>query len=504
MTLDEPRPETPVIPIIPMMELEPSPRPAERGPEPEHECAIMAPPAGKLPVVAQLLAAPNESRGRMAAGMWNWVLPSFLTGLIFVFLLFGVQLVIGKWRAMDAQAEADALYLKRRAELKAEAEHADERLDLLDKKLHLTSLGFREVVRKVAPLVVNVANYKDPHPEPPPMDPRLRDMVRRDKGRPRDKDVDDMDQRDMAPLPHKKILFFDRDNGRQYVQAGMGSGVIFKPGVIMTNYHVVKGADRLRISLASGQSIGVDPNVIAADAITDLALIRLPDDMPAALQEDLQKGVVFADSDKEVQVGDWALAIGSPLGLRQTVTQGIISAKGRLVNMLEMVELLQTDAAINPGNSGGPLFDQLGRLTGINVAIVTDNGGNQGIGFAIPSNTAKKIGEQLMAKGEVLRGYLGVGMEELPGAEAKKLQIDAGIVIKQVLPNEAASKAGVKPGDIIVGMNKKTLNPMQPTRHFRQLVVDVEPGTEITLEVLRGRERLHLPVVVGKRPFGLP
>jgi S1-C subfamily serine protease len=223
------------------------------------------------------------------------------------------------------------------------------------------------------------------------------------------------------------------------------------------------------------------------------------------LKDDANQAATFADSEKDVQVGDWALAVGSPLGLRQTVTHGVISAKGRLLGMLDLVELLQTDAAMNPGNSGGPLFDQQGRVVGINVAIVSDNGGNQGLGFAIPSNTAKKIADQLLTKGYVPRGYLGIAMDELPGPEAKARKIeDGGVIVKEVLKDEAAGKAGLKVGDIIVKVNNDVLSRLQPVRHFRQLVVDIEPGSEVTLEILRDEERRQVAVTVGKRPAHLP
>jgi len=244
---------------------------------------------------------------------------------------------------------------------------------------------------------------------------------------------------------------------------------------------------------------------VVSDALTDLAVIRLPKDLPEGLKEETNASADFADSDKDVQVGDWALAIGSPLGLRQTVTHGVISAKGRLLGMPDLVELLQTDAAMNPGNSGGPLFDQQGRVIGINVAIVTDNGGNQGLGFAIPSNTAKKITEQLLTNGQVPRGYLGIAMEELPGPQAKALKIDdGGVIVKEVVKGEAAGKAGLRNGDIILKVNKDALSRLQPIRHFRQLVVDLEPGSEVTLEILRGEERQHIAVKIGKRPAHLP
>lgn len=255
--------------------------------------------------------------------------------------------------------------------------------------MQLTSLGFREVVRKVAPHVVNVTSFKD------------------------------------MPKDHivfgKSAVLYDPDTDRRYLETGVGSGIVLRPGVILTNHHVVKGAERLRVTFASGQVLTVPRSAVAADDITDLAIIRLPAQLPAGLKEEAEATAIFADSDKDVEVGDWALAIGSPLGLRQTVTQGVISAKGRLLEpTFDLVELLQTDAAINPGNSGGPLFDQHGRVMGINVAIASDDKGHsQGIGFAIPSNTVKKIGEELLAKGAVRRGYLGVALDELPGPMAR-------------------------------------------------------------------------------------
>jgi S1-C subfamily serine protease len=341
--------------------------------------------------------------------------------------------------------------------------------------VHLTSLGFREVVRKVTPHVVNVANYREAKPA------------------------------ELKALEKKKSVIYDPENDKKYVQLGVGSGLIVKPGVILTNYHVVRGAERLRVSFASGQSIGVDMDVVVPDTITDLAVVRLPTELPVGIKDDAQKSATFADSDKDVQVGDWALAVGSPLGLRQTVTQGVISAKGRLLGMLDLVELLQTDAAMNPGNSGGPLFDQYGRVMGINVAIVSDNGGNQGLGFAIPSNTAKKITEQLLTTGEVPRGYLGIAMDELPGPQAKSLKIDdGGVIVKDVVKGASAGKAGIKVGDIILKVNKDVLSRLQPIRHFRQLVVDLEPGAEVTFEVMRGEERLPIVVTMGKRPAHLP
>jgi len=439
-------------------------------------CAITARATFPTPVPDASPAEPAKptAMDRVHNGLWNWILPAMFLLSMCTIILYAVPYLVFHWRLLDAQADAESQYLRRRAELKAEAEHADARLDVLDKRVHLTSLGFREVARKVLPNVVNVANYRDPK------------------------------KAEFGGFA-KKNLVHDPENDQKYVQSGVGSGLIIKPGVILTNYHVIKGAQRLRVSFASGLSIGIDPDAVAGDAITDLAIIKLPAKLPPGIQEEAQNVATFADSDKDVQVGDWALAMGSPLGLRQTVTQGIISAKGRLLSMLDLVELFQTDAAINPGNSGGPLFDQMGRVTGINVAIASDNGGNQGIGFAIPSNTVKKIAEQLLTKGEVPRGYLGIAMEELPVPQAKALNLeDGGIIVKDVIKGEAADKAGVKAGDIILRINKEALSRLQPIRHFRQLVVDLEPGAAITAEVLRGDERRQIQVTMGKRPANLP
>jgi serine protease Do len=235
--------------------------------------------------------------------------------------------------------------------------------------------------------------------------------------------------------------------------------------------------------------------------VTDLAVIKLPDDISDELKEDLKQSAVFADSEKDIEVGDWALAIGSPLDLRQTVTVGVISAKGRLLDKLDMVELLQTDAAINLGNSGGPLFDQRGRVVGINVALASDERGvSRGIGFAIPSNTARKIADALIERGEVSRGYLGIGLEELIGPKAKALGGGAAVVVK-VTPGEAGDKAGLKPGDVIVKFNNVPLLKYQAVRHLRQLIIDVEPGHDVVLELYRDEVRRDLTATVSKRPL---
>jgi S1-C subfamily serine protease len=408
----------------------------------------------------------------VARGLWNWVLPGLFFMSMVVLSLYATPYLLMHWRMLEAQSDAEATFLKRRAELRADAEHADERLVQLDKRVQLTSLGFREVVRKVAPHVVNVASFK-----------------KLPKGDANHKEK-----------PH---VLYDPETDTQFIELGVGSGVVVRPGVILTNYHVVNGSERLRITFASGQTISVASTAIAADDLTDLAIIRLPAELPAGLKVEADATAVFADSDKDVQVGDWALAIGSPLGLRQTVTQGVISAKGRLLEpSFELVELLQTDAAINPGNSGGPLFDQHGRVVGINVAIAGNaQGQGQGIGFAIPSNTVNKISEQLITKGEVQRGFLGVLPGEVPGPLARALKFDGGAVLfEKVVPNEPAGVAGLQSGDILVKINNQALSRQQPIRHFRQLMVDLEPGAQVDLEIVREHEHRVVAVTIGRRP----
>jgi S1-C subfamily serine protease len=403
--------------------------------------------------------------------MWQLVLPTCFLLAVVMLLANVLPLVLIHWRRAEAQTEADAIYFKRRAELKAEAEMAADELELIDKKISLVSLGFRLVVNKVGPSVVNIANLKVPT-----------------KGE------------ETSP---KKPSVYDPDKDRKYVQKSQGSGVLIKPGYLLTNHHVVQGAERLRITFASSRVIGVDAAAVASDAWTDLAVIKLPVNVSDELRDDMKQIAVFADSDKDVDVGDWALAIGSPLGLRQTVTVGVISAKGRLIDMFDMVELLQTDAAINPGNSGGPLFDQRGRIVGINVALASDNGVHQGIGFAIPSNTARRIADLLIERGEVPRGYLGIGMEELGGPRAIALGGGA-VVVTKVVPSEAGDKAGLKAGDAIVKLNGSPLQKFQSVRHLRQLIVDLEPGREVTLEIDRDDGRREIKAIVGRRPLQLP
>jgi S1-C subfamily serine protease len=454
----EPRPVTASEPVVAASAItRDPPRPLPPSPEP-----IEAKSEAHRPALREY----KSGRGRSSA-----LLPLAAFAAVVLLALYASPALLYRWRTAEAQADAEAAYLRRHAELRAEAEDADKRLDVLDKRVNLVSLGFREVVRKVAPHVVNVAGYRTPrHGE--------------------------------EALLGRRTLFQDPADARKYVQGAVGSGILVKPGYVLTNDHVVRGAERLRLTFASGQPLMVDAKRVASDPMTDLAAIHLPDDLPEALRAEANVTTEFADSDKSVHVGDWALAVGSPLGLKQTVTHGVISAKGRLLNMLDLVELLQTDAPINPGNSGGPLFDQYGRVAGINVAIASETGGNQGIGFAIPSNTAKVIFEQLVAKGEVVRGFAGFMMSELATDKLKELGLEegGGVVVQEVKPDQPAQKAGIQVGDVIVRFNREGLGPVNPVRQLRQFILDTAPGTQVTLEIIRGRARQVVSMKTGKRP----
>jgi serine protease Do len=394
-----------------------------------------------------------------------------LTIFLLVFLVGALMTptLAARWRAVEARAEADAVYQKRLAELRAEADAADERLKLLDQRVGLVSLGFREVVRKVGPSVVNLTSYAD------------------------QRDGDFKDSKDWPATT-------DPDNGKTAYLAGSGSGVIIETEWILTNFHVVAPASKLRVTFASGYTISVSADRIRIDPLTDLAAVHLPASAPGVTREDDEFKVEFTDSDA-VERGDLVLALGSPLGLKHSVTHGIISAKGRLLSALEAVEVLQTDAAINKGNSGGPLFDHRGRLVGINFAIASDNGYSQGIGFAIPSNTAKDVFEQLKQHGEVIRGDLGVkDFVEVPREQAQKWTRGGAVKIAYVESGQAADKAGLRRGDLIVRFNGELLSPVHTTRHLRQLIMESKVGQQAQVEIVRRDEKQTVAVTVGKRP----
>jgi len=276
---------------------------------------------------------------------------------------------------------------------------------------------------------------------------------------------------------------------RQFRQQGLGSGVIVSAdGYVLTSNHVVAGAEEITVRLADDREFGA--KVIGNDPPTDIALIKIEAaGLPVA---------AFGDSDK-MEVGDWVLAVGAPLGLQKTVTAGIISATGRAnVGIADYEDFIQTDAAINPGNSGGPLVNLRGEVIGINTAIASRSGGYMGIGFAVPSNMARDVMNRLREKGEVVRGWLGVSIQNLSKELAGSMGLESaqGALVNEVFAGGPAGKAGVKAGDVIVGYNGK---PVKDVTELRTAVAWTEPGKKVEMVVLRGGKRETLSVQMERR-----
>ncbi|GAC1354587.1 MAG: Do family serine endopeptidase [Variovorax sp.] len=283
--------------------------------------------------------------------------------------------------------------------------------------------------------------------------------------------------------------FFFGDQGDQ-PQVGLGSGVIVSTdGYILTNNHVVEGADEIEVTLndsrhARGKVIGTDPD-------TDLAVLKIElDKLPV---------IVLGNSD-ELQVGDQVLAIGNPFGVGQTVTSGIVSALGRnQLGINNFENFIQTDAAINPGNSGGALVDVHGNLQGINTAIYSRSGGSMGIGFAIPVSMAKIVLEGIVKEGQVRRGWIGVEPNDLSPelAETFGVKADAGVIITGVLQNGPAAKAGIRPGDVITSVGEKKTDNVQA---LLTAVAGLKPGSVSRFALQRGSDKMELEVTPGLRP----
>lgn len=281
--------------------------------------------------------------------------------------------------------------------------------------------------------------------------------------------------------------------GKQTLQ-GLGSGVIVSPdGYILTANHVVSDAEEIMVGLGTdlrkykAKKIGTDPG-------TDVALLKIDEkNLPA---------ITFADSDK-ARAGDIVLAVGNPFGLRQTVTMGIISAVGRGgMGIVDYENFIQTDAAINMGNSGGALVDIKGQLLGINSAIFTRSGGNQGVGFAIPANLAREVTQSLRDKGRVVRGYIGASVQTLTPelADAMKLKGQpTGALVGEVAPNTPSQKAGLKTGDVITAVNGKKISD---ARELRLMIGSMAPGSKAHIEVNREGQTKTFDVELGEMPPG--
>jgi serine protease Do len=341
--------------------------------------------------------------------------------------------------------------------------------------------SYRDVVKRVLPAVVSIEGQAKARPK-----------AKADSSQPRRRFRADDQQ-----MPEEFRKFFEEMEKRQaevpdeVPAMGFGSGFLVDPkGVILTNFHVVNGADSVRVQLKDGRKY--TSHDIHGDRKTDLAIVRIHSETPLPFLE-------LGDSDA-MEIGDRVLAVGAPFGLTGSVTAGIISAKGRNglnVNMYE--DFLQTDAAINPGNSGGPLVNLEGKVIGINSAIKSRSGGFQGVGLAIASNLAKNIMTSLLHDGLVHRGYLGVQMSDLQPEVAARLDLkdQAGVVVGRVFEGAPADKAGVQPGDIITSMGGK---PVKNGHELQQLVATLPLRKPVDLTVLRDGKSKVLQVTIEEQP----
>lgn len=269
---------------------------------------------------------------------------------------------------------------------------------------------------------------------------------------------------------------------------GVGSGVVVSSdGYILTNSHVVAKADQLMVTLSDKREVQAEK--VGVDPMTDLAVLRI--------KESNLKPAQLGDSET-LKVGEWVVAAGSPFGLPETITAGIVSAKGRAnVHIAEYEDFIQTDAAINPGNSGGPLVNIRGEVVGINTAIASHGGGSNGVGFAIPINMAKSVMDNLIHDGHVVRGWLGIGIQSLDEHLAKSFGYNSneGVLVGEVLPNGPAAKSGIEQGDILTRLNGGTVADVM---QLRNTVATMKPGAHATLEVFRNGNSKTISVEIGK------
>jgi serine protease Do len=287
--------------------------------------------------------------------------------------------------------------------------------------------------------------------------------------------------------------FFGEMQPRENSQRSLGSGIIInREGEILTSYHVVKDADAIKVRLADHSEY--DAWLVGKDDKTDLALIKIR-------KANMNLPFARLGSSSQLNVGDWVMAIGNPFGLEHTVTAGIVSAKGRVIGAGPYDNFIQTDASINPGNSGGPLINAIGEVVGINSAIFSQNGGNVGIGFAIPVDLAKKVVNQLRKNGRVVRGWLGIRVRDaaprstaLPGHHRNGGE---RALVTDVAEHSPAADAGITPGDVIVEYNGK---PLPKHDDFRSMIADTPPGQKVTLKIFRGKLERLVSLTIGELP----
>ncbi|MBI5740851.1 MAG: DegQ family serine endoprotease [Nitrospirae bacterium] len=340
----------------------------------------------------------------------------------------------------------------------------EESVDFLTK----TGEALSDIAEAVKPAIVNISTTKTEKITSSPMDPFFND-------------------------PFFRRFFDERfrhpDTPRERRSFNLGSGVIVSAdGYILTNSHVVKDADKIKVTLSdkrefTGKVIGNDPK-------TEISVIRIE-----------AKGlptIPVGDSDK-LKVGEMVLAVGSPFGLAQTTTMGIVSALGRNIGLADYEDFIQTDAAINPGNSGGALVNARGELIGINTAIFSTSGGYQGIGFAIPSNLAKTVMKSLIEKGKVVRGWLGVSIQEVTPelAQQFKMKDDQGTLVADVVEGGPAEQAGLSRGDVIIEFDGKEIN--DPSQ-LRNMVANTPPGVKKEMKIIREGETMTMSLTIGELP----
>lgn len=330
--------------------------------------------------------------------------------------------------------------------------------------------GFTPIVKSALPAVVNISTSRKiaaPEREASPFSGPFRDFFGPD--------------------------FFDRFGGpRERQENSLGSGVIVSSeGYILTNNHVVQGATDIEVVLSDQREL--KGRIIGGDAKTDIAVIKVEEKSLPALTLGNSAGV---------QVGDFALAIGNPFGVGQTVTMGIVGATGRGGFGIEHYEdFIQTDAAINPGNSGGALINIRGELIGINTAIVARSGGSQGVGFAVPTNMARPVMEQILKQGKVIRGYLGISVQTMTSELARSFgsKTTQGALVADVVPDGPASRAGLRRGDVILAVDDE---PVLDSRRLTLRISQTPPGTIVNLRLLREGQEQSARVTLGELPAG--
>jgi serine protease Do len=331
-----------------------------------------------------------------------------------------------------------------------------------------TVTSFAPVVKKVTPSVAQVTVSSKP------------------------KKIPSMGSSPFGDHPWFRQFFGDdfEPNFRTPRRQGLGSAVIVsKDGYLLTNNHVVDNADEVKVTLNDGREFTA--KVVGKDPKTDIAVLKIDaKDLPS---------IPIADSE-QIEVGDLVLAVGNPFGVGQTVTMGMVSATGRGNLGLDYEDFIQTDAAINPGNSGGALVDAEGRLIGINTAILSRSGGNQGIGFAVPANLARNVMDGLIKDGRVVRGFMGVNIQNLTPVLAQEFGLKdetSGVLVSDVTAKSPAERAGVKTGDLILEFNGK---PVRDSRHLKLQVAQVAPGDTVLVKVLRDGKPRTLEVTVKELP----